>query len=273
MASRWSTKRSGSRSSAAGSMGSASVRRSGVRRGQNGSSSSPRDRAWIRAPSSPKRATNADRASSAMAPIRRRPNRVSLARTSGSGVSRPDGCGARKAASPPGGTTIGSAGRARTAAIVAAKRVPAIPARISPCMPPAGPVSARPSAETSRPMRIGSGPQSGSRPSIWTSNSPKPGSLASALPATPGLNAASASKAASTIARSASGSGSMKIASGTSRWALPSGIPRRTPRARASGSASTTGPGSHGRPPRMSGPGGKGSEARARASSSGRCGR
>ena len=75
------------------------------------------------------------------------------------------------------------------------------------------------------------------------------------------------------VARSASGSGSMKVASGTSRWALPSGIPRRTPSARASGLASTTGPGSHGRPPRMSGPVGKGSQARARASSSGRWGR
>ncbi len=65
----------------------------------------------------------------------------------------------------------------------------------------------------------------------------------------------------------------MKVASGTSRWALPSGIPRRTPSARASGFASMTGPGSHGRPPRTSGPGGKGSKARARASSRGRCGR
>src|SRR4029079_15478249 len=50
-------------------------------------------------------------------------------------------------------------------------------------------------------------------------------------------------------------------------------IPRRTPSARASRFASTTGPRSHGRPPRTSGPGGKGSEAGARASSRGRCGR
>ena len=62
------------------------------------------------------------------------------------------------------------------------------------------------------------------------------------------------------LARSASGSGSRKVASGTSRCALPSGIPRRTPSARASGLASMTGPGHHGRPPRMSGPAGKGSE-------------
>ena len=91
-------------------MGRARRSRSGARRGRNGSSSSPRARAWIRAPSSPNRATSAVRASSATAPIRRRPNRVSRARTSGSGVSRPDGCGARKPASPPGGTTIGRAG-------------------------------------------------------------------------------------------------------------------------------------------------------------------
>ena len=44
-------------------------------------------------------------------------------------------------------------------------------------------------------MSTGSGPQSGSRPSAWTSNSPKAGSLTSALPAIPGLNAASAMKA------------------------------------------------------------------------------
>ena len=46
-------------------MGRPSRRRSGARRGRNGSSSSPRARAWIRAPSSPNRATSADRASSA----------------------------------------------------------------------------------------------------------------------------------------------------------------------------------------------------------------
>ena len=70
-----------------------------------------------------------------------------------------------------------------------------------------------------------------------------------------------------------SGSGSTKIASGASRCALPSGIPRRTPSARASRFASMTVPGSHGRPPRTSGPVGKGSEARAAASARGRCGR
>ena len=55
--------------------GQAEARRSGARRGRNGSSSSPRARAWIRAPSSPNRATSADRSSSATAPIRRRPKR------------------------------------------------------------------------------------------------------------------------------------------------------------------------------------------------------
>ena len=47
----------------------------------------------------------------------------------------------------------------------------------------------------------------------------------------------------------------MKVASGTSRCALPSAIPRRTPSARAPGSASMTVPGLHGRPPSTSGPG------------------
>ena len=54
----------------------------------------------------------------------------------------------------------------------------------------------------------------------------------------------------------ASGARSRKVASGASRWALPSGIPRRTPRARASGSASTTVPSVQGWPPRTIGPGG-----------------
>ena len=61
------------------------------------------------------------------------------------------------------------------------------------------------------------------------SNSPNAASIGSPLPARLGLNAPSASNAASAAARSASGSGSMKVASGTSRWALPSGMPRRTP--------------------------------------------
>ena len=64
----------------------------------------------------------------------------SRARTSGSAVSSPDGCGARKAASPPGGTRFGAPGRARTAATVALKRVPAMPARMCPAAPsPASP--------------------------------------------------------------------------------------------------------------------------------------
>ena len=170
---RWRTKRSGSRSSAAGSIGSARVSRSGVRRGRNGSSSSPRARAWIRAPSSPNRAISADRGSSAMAPIRRRPNRTSLARTSGSVVSSLDGCGARKSASASGGTTMGASGRAWIAAIVAANRVPAMPARMP---PPSTPPSEPASAPVSRSIRTGSAPHNGSRPSTWTSNNPKAGS-------------------------------------------------------------------------------------------------
>ena len=101
----------------------------GSTRGRNGSISSPRARAWIRAPSSPNRAMSAERASSATAPTRRSPKRASRARMSGSWVSRPDGYVARNAASPPTGTRIGSPGRAWTAAMVAAKRVPAMPAR------------------------------------------------------------------------------------------------------------------------------------------------
>jgi hypothetical protein len=66
----------------------------------------------------------------------------------------------------------------------------------------------------------------------------------------------------------------MKVASGTSRCALPSGIPRRTPSARALGSASMTDPGLQGRPPSTSGPRSwKGSERRASARWRGRCGR
>ena len=81
---------------------------------------------------------------------------MSLARTSGSWVRRPDGCGARKPASPPGGTRFGAPGRARTAATVAVKRVPAIPARMVVRVPSA--TQRPPSAPTSRSTRTGSVP-------------------------------------------------------------------------------------------------------------------
>ncbi len=61
--------------------------RSGVLRGRNRSVSSPRARACSSAPSSPNRATSAERGSSATAPIVRSPNRASRARMSTSRVS------------------------------------------------------------------------------------------------------------------------------------------------------------------------------------------
>jgi hypothetical protein len=185
---------------------------------------------------------------------------------SGSGVSSEAGSGARKAASPSGRTIRGSGGVALAAATVAANRVPAIPGRGAP-----GRIGAR--AATRRPTSSGSPPHSRSRPSTWTSSRPNAGSAWSVVPASPGLNRASASKAASTAAASASGSGSRKAASGASRWALPSGIPRRTPSARAAGSASMTVPSVQGCPPRTTGRSvGKESEWRALASRSGRWG-
>ena len=62
--------------------------RSGALRGRNARFSSPRARACSSAPSSPNRATSADRGSSATAPIVRRPNRASRDRTSASRVRR-----------------------------------------------------------------------------------------------------------------------------------------------------------------------------------------
>ena len=159
--------------------GAPGARCSGARRGRNGSSSWPRARAWIRAPSSPNRATRADRARSATGPIRRNPNRVSRARTSGSAVRRPDGCGARNSASPPGGTRSGDAGPGQDGGHGRAEPGAGDPGpdlargRARRLRPPS-PVSprTRPSASTSRATRTGSGPHSASRPSTWTSNSP-----------------------------------------------------------------------------------------------------
>ena len=134
-----------------------------------------------------------------------------------------------------------------------------------------------PRAAPSRSTRTGSGPHSRSRPSIWTSSSPKAGSAGSVAPAIPGLNVASAPSARSTAAVSAARSGSRNVASGASRWADPRAIPRRTPSSRAAGLASSTTPSVQGCPPRTSGPVGNEPElrsavARARASRSGRCG-
>jgi hypothetical protein len=197
--------------------------------------SSPRALAWIRSPSAPNRATSAERGRSATAPIWRSPKRRSRARTSASDERSSAGNGARKAASPPGRTIRGSGGVVWAAAIVAAKRVPAMPGR-------GEPGRIEPSAATSRPTSSGSVPHNRPRPSTWISSSPNAGSVGSVDPASPGLNRASLSKAVSTAAVSASSSGSRKAASGASRWALPSGIPRRMPSARAAGSASRTVP-------------------------------
>src|SRR4051812_20391590 len=110
-----------------------------------------------------------------------------------------------------------------------------------------------PSASTSRPTSTSSGPHSRSSPSTWSSISPNAGSPGSVVPARPGLNRPSVSKASSTARLSSSISGSRKTASGASRCALPSGIPRRTPSARAAGSASITIPSVQGWPPRTTG--------------------
>ena len=111
----------------------ASANRSAVRRGRKRSVSSPRARACSLAPSSPKRATRADRGSSATEPIVRRPKRARRARMSASRVSRRAGYGARNRPSSPGGTRIGGPpSDAWAAATLAAKLVPAIPARGGP---------------------------------------------------------------------------------------------------------------------------------------------
>ena len=229
--------------------------------------SSPRARAWIRSPSSPNRATSADRGSSATAPIRRSPNRAEAGpdvRVRGEQRGRQRGEEGGLAAGPddPRLRRRGVGGGDR-------RREPG-PGDPRPRGARAG---SAPSASTSRPTSSGSLPHSRSSPSTWTSSSPNAGSAWSVVPASPGLNRASVSKAASTAAASASGSGSRKAASGASRWALPSGIPRRTPSARAAGSASITVPSVHGWPPRTTGRSvGNESEWRARASRSGRWG-
>ena len=76
-----------------------------------------------------------------------------------------------------------------------------------------------------RSTSTGSAPHNGSRPSMPSSNWPNAAAVGSPLPARDGVSRASASNAASAAARSASRSGSTKVASGTSRWALPSGHP------------------------------------------------
>ena len=121
-------------------MGRARASRSGARRGAErlellaaGPGVDPR--ALLAEPGDERRSA----ASSATAPIRRSPNRVSRARTSGSAVRRPDGCGARNAASPPGGTRTGASGRAEDGGDRRANRVPAMPARIR-CGDPRAPV-------------------------------------------------------------------------------------------------------------------------------------
>src|SRR5512140_440782 len=170
------TKRTASSPTIGSSRESPSASRSGVRRGWNGSVSWPVARSWSRAPASiPKRATSAERGSAPTSPIVARPNRASRARTSGSRERAADGNGARNEASPPGGTqTHGTAEGPGpvAAASAAANRVPAIPARGVPGRSGA-------SAARTFARRTGSGPQSGSRPSGWTSSVPNAGSAPS----------------------------------------------------------------------------------------------
>ena len=77
--------------------------------------------------------------------------------------------------------------------MVAAKCVPATPARGRTVSPGKAAASAAPTRSTS----TGSGPHNGPRPSIPISNSPNAASIGSPLPARLGLNAPSASNAAS----------------------------------------------------------------------------
>ena len=149
-------------------------------------------------PSSPNLATSADAASSATWPIRRRPKRRSLARISPSGVSEA-GSGARNAASAPGGTETSSSGCAARAATVAAKRVPAMPARADPRAAPPGPrrrARPAPARAPTAPRARRSGPPGARR---------RRRSLGRA--GDRGADAARRSKAASSSARSASGLG------------------------------------------------------------------
>ena len=259
-ASRRSTNRIASSSATAGSIGSPRTSRSGARRGRNGSTSSPRERDPIRPPSSPNLATSADAASSATWPIRRRPNRRSRARNVR--VRREQGAraGARGTPPPrPAGTEtsapgLGGEGRHGRREARAGDPRPRLAGERPPSRAP---------RRCARPA-TGSGPQRPSSPSIWASSSPNATSVGSEVPAIAGLNPASRSKAASSSARSASGSASRKVASGASRCADPSGIPRRTPSARAAGSASSTFPFDHGFPPRTTGPAGHEPEGRRR---------
>ena len=226
-ASRWRTKRSGSRSSTASSMGRASRRRfGGLARAERLEDLAARpgmDACALLAKAGDERRAGG---SSATAPIRRRPKRVEPGTHVGvegveeAGRMRGEELGLGSGCDEDGVRPVGPGRRRPSPRTVS----PAMPARTSPTAGRAGPAdprSACPSTSTSRPTRTGSAPHSASSPSTWTSNSPKAASSGSALPAISGLNAASASNAASTVARSASGSGSIKVASGTSRWALP----------------------------------------------------
>ena len=237
------------------------------------------------------RAMSADRASSATGPIRRRPKRVSRARTSASWSAAGTVRG-EEGRPPPGGTRTvppdeplrpppsrrTGPGDPRPDAVRRTIRGAVRGAARGFVRGPAGSALAeRPGERRGQPLdedRLR--PPQRLEPVDLDLEQPEGGVERVGTAGDPRAESASVSKAASMAARSASGSGSTKVASGTSRWALPSGIPRRTPSARASWFASTTGPGSHGRPPRTSGPVGKDREsleARARASSRGRCGR
>ena len=154
--------------------------------------------------------------------------------------------------------------------MVAAKRVPAIPARTRPAHRPARLVA---SAAVRRSMRTGSGPHNGSRPSTWTSNSPNAASLGSARAGETRAERGECLEGGLDRRRVR-----VRIRIEEDRLRCePVGAPERDPPPDAERPGVRVRvddrPGSHGRPPRTSGPGGKGSEARAIASSRGRWGR
>ena len=253
-----------------GSMGSASTSRSGARRGRNGSSSSPRERAWSRAPSSPNRATSALRGSSATGPDPPQPEPGQAGPDVGiRRAGAPTAIGARNPASPPGSTSPGDRrarrGRPRPSPRTASRR-----SRRGRRRRPGR--AARAHHEPLDEDRLGA-PQP-VEPVDLELDQPEGGIGGSVVPASPGLNRASVSKAASTAARVRV---RLRVEEGRLR-----GEPVRAPERHPAPDAERPGrpdrrrspvPSVHGWPPRTTGRSvGNDSERRARASRSGRWG-
>ena len=262
---RRSTNRIASSSATAGSRGRPRTRRSGVRRGRKGSTSSPRERDPISA---------LPRRISPPAPTRPAPP--------------PGRSGEGKAAQPGADLAVGREERGRQrreerglrarrhrdelVRLRGEGRHGRGEARAGDARP--GPTRERllqGRADALGQRRLG--PPQPLEPVDLGLQEPEGDVGRSDVPATAGLNAARRSKAASSSARSASGSASRNVASGASRCADPSGIPRRTPSARAAGSASSTVPFDQGFPPRTTGPAGHEPEAGAASRGRRRCGR